>query len=175
MSNYTPDEQALIDVWDRHTASEFELRDADAAIETMTKNPVLIHVPVNTGATGKEPLRKFYAEIFIPQMPQDAELEVISRTIGQNRVVDEFILHLTHSIQMDWFIPGVAPTGQTLAVPHVGVIAFEDGLIASEHIYWDHATVLRQLGLLDSQLPVLGSEQVDRLLNPNAAVNQLIK
>jgi carboxymethylenebutenolidase len=69
MKQFTNEEQALIDVWEAHMASEFVQKDADAAIATMTDRPVLIHVPVNTGATGREPLRKFYAETFIPQMP----------------------------------------------------------------------------------------------------------
>jgi carboxymethylenebutenolidase len=174
MQQFSKDEQALIEVWEAHTRSEFEAKDADAAIATMTDHPVLIHVPVNTGATGREALRRFYAEIFIPQMPPDVEQEVLTRTVGRNRIVDEFILRLTHSVRMDWLAPGVAPTGRKLAVPLVGVIAFEGRLIASEHIYWDQATVLRQLGLLDDALPVLGAEQADRLLDPNAPANQLI-
>ena len=174
MSQFTNDEQALIDVWDAHTASEFELRDADAAIATMTDHPVLIHVPVNTGATGREALRKFYAEIFIPQMPKDAELELLTRSVGQGRIIDEFILRLTHTVRMDWFAPGVEPTGQRLAVPHVAVIAFENGLIASEHIYWDQATVLVQMGLLEEHLPVMGADQGNRLLDADAPANQLI-
>jgi carboxymethylenebutenolidase len=76
---------------------------------------------------------------------------------------------------MDWFAPGIAPTGRQLAVPHVGIIAFEDGKITSEHIYWDQATVLLQLGVLDGHMPVLGANQADRLLNPDAPANTLIK
>ncbi|CTQ74928.1 nuclear transport factor 2 family protein [Roseibium alexandrii] len=174
MEPFSKAQQKLIDVWDAHTASEFAHKNAGEAIATMTDHPVLIHVPVNTGATGKEPLRKFYAEIFIPQMPEDAELELLTRTVGSNRIVDEFILHLTHTVRMDWFAPGIEPTGKRLAVPHVGIIAFEGGLIASEHIYWDQATVLKQMGLLDEDLPVLGSEQGARLLDPAAPANQLI-
>jgi carboxymethylenebutenolidase len=174
VSQFTSAEQALIDTWEAHTAAEFELKDPDAAIATMTDNPVLIHVPVGTGATGREALRKFYAETFIPQMPPDVELELLTRTVGQDRIIDEFILHLTHSVRMDWFVPGVEPTGRRLAVPHVGIIAFENGKMASEHIYWDQASVLMQLGLLDSSLPVVGEDQKDRLLDPNAPANQLI-
>jgi carboxymethylenebutenolidase len=175
MEQYTRDEQALIDVWEAHTASEFEQKDADAAIATMTDRPVLIHVPVNTGATGREALRTFYAEIFIPQMPDDAELELLTRSVGQGRLVDEFILRLTHTVRMDWFAPGVEPTGRRLAVRHVAVIAFEDGLIASEHIYWDQATVLVQMGVLEGRLPVMGADQGDRLLDADAPANQLIR
>lgn len=174
MTRFTPVEQALIDVWEAHTAAEFEHKDADAAIATMTEKPVLIHVPVGTGATGREALRKFYAEVFIPQMPEEVELELLSRSVGQDRVVDELILHLTHSVRMDWFVPGVEPTGRRLAVPHVGTIAFENGKISSEHIYWDQSTVLFQLGLLQPSLPVMGADQKDRLLDSDAPANRLI-
>lgn len=174
MAGFDAAERALVEVWDAHTAAEFEHKDADAAIATMTERPVLIHVPVGTGATGREPLRRFYRDIFIPQMPPDVELELLSRTVGQDRVIDEFVLSLTHTVQMDWFAPGIAPTGRRLRVPHVGVIAFEDGLIASEHIYWDQATVLLQLGVLDPDVAALGSEQADRLLDPEAPANALI-
>ena len=140
-------EQGLIDVWEAHTNAEFNLKDADAAIATMTDHPVLIHVPVATGATGVEPLRRFYREVFIPQMPPDFKLELLSRSVAQERLIDEFIVHFTHSVQMDWFAPGIKPTGRRLSVPHVGVIAFRDGLIASEHIYWDQASVSGSAGV----------------------------
>ena len=174
MGQFTREEQAPIDVWETHTASEFVKKDADAAIATMTDRPVLIHVPVSTGATGREALRKFYAEILIPQMPEDAELDLLTRSVGQGRLVDEFILRLTHTVRMDWFAPGIEPTGRRLAVPHVAVIAFENGLIASEHIYWDQATVLVQMGLLDDRLPVTGADQGNRLLDVDAPANRLI-
>jgi len=98
----------------------------------------------------------------------------LSRSIGQNRLIDEFIVRFTHTVQMDWFAPGVAATGRRLVVPHVGIIAFEDGKISSEHIYWDQATVLLQLGRLDPSLPALGADQADRLSNPDAPANTLI-
>ena len=174
MAHYSDSEQALIDVWEAHMAAEFEKKDADAAIATMTDHPILIHVPVNTGATGKAELRKFYKEIFLPQLPLDAELQLLSRSVGQNRVIDEFILRFTHTSRMDWFAPGIEATGRRLVVPHVGIIAFENGKISSEHIYWDQATVLKQLGLLNETLPATGASQCDRLLNANAPANELI-
>jgi carboxymethylenebutenolidase len=172
---FTAAEQALIDVWETHTAAEFERKDADAAIAAMTENPVLIHVPVGTGATGREPLRIFYREIFIPQVPPDFEIELLTRSVGQNRVIDEFIVRFTHTVQMDWFAPGVASTGRRLVVPHVGIIAFGGGKISSEHIYWDQATVLLQLGILGDGLPALDDAQADRLSNSDAPANMLIK
>ncbi|GAB2874941.1 nuclear transport factor 2 family protein [Microbulbifer echini] len=167
-------EERLVNVLETHKAAEFELKDADAAIATMTNNPVLIHVPVNTGATGREPLRHFYRDIFIPQMPPDVELELLTRTVGEHRVIDEFILHLTHSLRMDWFAPGIEATGRKLSIPQVAIISFEVDKISSEHIYWDQATVLKQMGFLDNQLPIIGKGQCRRLLDINAPANELI-
>jgi carboxymethylenebutenolidase len=107
-------------------------------------------------------------------MPPDAELQLLTRSVAQNRVIDEFILRLTHTVQMDWFAPGIASTGRRLMVPHVGIVAFEGGRIGSEHIYWDQATVLLQLGILEGERPVLGTAQAGRLLDPNAPANTLI-
>jgi carboxymethylenebutenolidase len=175
MAPFSESEQALIEVWEAHTAAEFEQKDADAAVATMTDHPVLIHVPVGTGATGKSAVRKFYAEVFIPQTPPDIQLQALTCSVGQNRLIEEFILRFTHTVRMDWFAPSVEPTGRSLAVPHVAVISFEDGKISSEHIYWDQATVLAQMGLLNDDLPLLGAAQCDRLLNVDAPVNQLIR
>lgn len=174
MTQFSPAEQALIDVWEAHMAAEFVDKDADKVIATMTDNPILIHVPVGTGATGREALRRFYRDIFLAQIPPDAELQLLTRSVGQNRVIDEFILHFTHTVQMDWFVPGLAPTGRRLVLPHVAIVAFQDGKISSEHIYWDHAAVLLQLGVLADGLPALGAEQADRLLNDDAPANELI-
>jgi carboxymethylenebutenolidase len=156
-------------------AAEFEHKSADLAIATMTEHPVLIHVPVGTGAAGREPLHKFYREIFIPQLPRDAEIQLLTLTVGQDRLIDEFILRFTHTVQMDRLVPGIRPTGRRVEAPHVGIIAFEDGKIRSEHIYWDQASVLRQLAVLKGDFPILGVDQGDRLLNPNAPANRLIK
>ena len=76
---------------------------------------------------------------------------------------------------MDWFAPGINATGCRLVVPRVGIISFENGKISSEHIYWDQATVLTQMGLLNKSLAVIGDTQCDRLLDANAPVNELIK
>jgi carboxymethylenebutenolidase len=175
MTHFIPAEQALIDVWEAHMSAEFVDRDADKVIATMTDNPVLIHVPVGTGASGREALRRFYRDIFLPQIPPDAELQLLTRSVGQDRVIDEFILHFTHTVQMDWFAPGIAPTGRRLVLPHVAIIAFQDGKVSSEHIYWDQASVLLQLGLLADGLPALGADQADRLVNDDAPANALIE
>ncbi len=174
MQRFSPRQQTLIDTWEAHTSAEFELKDADAAIATMTDHPVLIHVPVGTGATGKEPLRKFYRDIFIPQVPPDTSLTLLTRTVTADRLVEEFILQFTHTVQIDWLVPGIPATGRSVAVPTVALITFEGNNISSEHIYWDQATILAQLDVLDRNLPVLGVEQSARLLDANAPANQLI-
>ena len=63
-----------------------------------------------------------------------------------------------------------------MTVPTVVIVGFDqDDKITHEHIYWDQATMLVQLGLLDpSALPVTGAEQAGRLLDPKLASNTLI-
>jgi carboxymethylenebutenolidase len=163
-ADLTPAQRAMVETWERHTRSEFVDHDADAAVGTMSATPHLIHVPVLTGGVGREAIRTFYATHFIPEMPPDAEIELLSRTVGHDRIVDEFILKFTHTVAMGWFVGGVAPTGKRVEIPKVAVIQFRDGKIESEHIFWDQASVLVQLGLLDpGKLPVVGVETAERM------------
>ncbi len=156
----------LAAVWDEHMRCEFELRDADATLETMSADPCLIEVPVGTGANGREAVRAFYRDHFIPSWPADVGITPLSRTIGSDRVVDEFVVSFTHSKTMDWWLPGVAPTGREVLLPHVVVVGFENGKVAYEHVYWDQASLLVQVGLLDPALvPALGHAQARALMN----------
>jgi carboxymethylenebutenolidase len=142
-----------------HVRNEFATKDADAALATMTSDAYVNHVPVLTGGVGKEELREFYANHFIPKMPADTEIVPISRTIGSERVVDEMIIRFTHTIEIDWMLPGIPATGKRVELPTVAIVQFRDGKLFNEHIYWDQASVLVQLGLLDSaKLPVAGVE-----------------
>jgi carboxymethylenebutenolidase len=153
-------------VWDEHMRCEFALRDADATMATMTDSPCLVEVPAGTGARGREAVRTFYRDHFIPSWPSDTDVAPVSRTVGGDRVVDEFVVTFTHSLPMHWWLPGLAPTGHRVVLPHVAIVGFERGLIAYEHIYWDQASLLAQVGLLDdSTLPVLGSDQADALVH----------
>jgi carboxymethylenebutenolidase len=163
-------------VFDDHVRSEFELKDADAAVATMTDDAYLNHVPVATGAVGREHLRRFYADHFIPGWPDDVEVTPISRTAGEDRVVDELLVCFTHTRVMDHCLPGIAPTGRRVELPHVVVVGFEDGKIAYEHVYWDQASLLVQVGLLDpATLPVLGVEQARKLMDRSLPSNLLIE
>jgi carboxymethylenebutenolidase len=162
-------------MFDAHMSAEFELRDADKAMETMTDAPSLTHVPVVTGAIGKEELRGFYRDHFVGKWPSDLSVERISRTTTENMVIDEFIVRFTHDIVMDAILPGLAPTGRRVELPHVAVVGFENGKIAFERIYWDQGSMLVQLGLLDVEgLPLVGSQQAEAVLRADYPRNELI-
>ena len=160
--NDGPDLGAL---FDEHVGNEFEAKDVDATMRTMVEEPYVWHVPALAGASGGEEVRRFYSTRFIGHTPADAALRPIARTVSADRVIDEFIFEFTHDIEIPWLLPGVAPTGRTARVPMIVVMGFEGDKVAYEHIYWDQATLLVQLGLLDpSGLPVAGVEQADSLL-----------
>jgi len=160
-----PAAHPLLAVWQQHTYAEFVTKDVEAALATMTEDAHVLLVPVGTGGRGKPAVRTFYADSFIPNVPSDINAVTISQTIGQDILVEEAFYSFTHSIPMEWMIPGVPPTGKRIELALVGVIGFRDGKIAFEHLYWDHATVLAQLGLLDPQTPgVLGAVGAQRLM-----------
>jgi carboxymethylenebutenolidase len=146
-------------LWEEHTSHEFVTRDTEATLATMVDDAYVNHVPVMTGGAGKEALRAFYSRDFIPSMPPDTTLTPISRTVGENQLVDEMIFSFTHSQEMPWMLPGVPPTNRRVEVPLVAIVRFREGKLAHEHIYWDQASVLKQIGLLsDTTLPVCGAE-----------------
>lgn len=164
-----------IESWEEHTAQEFVHRDVDATMRTMTADPHVICVPVATGGRGWSGVRDFYARHFIGRNPQDIRLELLSRTADAERVVDEMLVSFTHDIEMPWMLPGIAATGRRVEIPFVAIIGFRDGKVASEHIYWDQASVLAQIGLLPSSgLPVLGARQGKALLDPAVSLNTLL-
>ncbi len=172
----TPAEQALNDLWEKHLGDEFATRDTNATLDTMVPDAYVNHIPVLTGGVGHEQLREFYSRHFIPKMPPDTEIVPISRTIGAERLVDEMIFKFTHTIEMDWMLPGIVPTGKRVECPLVVIVHFRDGKLSNEHIYWDQATVLVQIGLLDpSSLPVAGPETAKKLANPRLPSNHLIE
>jgi carboxymethylenebutenolidase len=169
------DNAELARLWERHTELEFETKDAAATVATMTPENYVNHVPVMTGGRGTAEMIEFYGEHFIPKMPADTTLRLLSRTIGDDRVIDEFVFSFTHDVEMDWMLPGIAPTGRNVEVPMVAVVQFEGEKIACERIYWDQASVLVQLGLLDpGRLPVTGVEQARKFENSDLPPNGLM-
>ena len=171
----TVDEQKLDDVWNEHLRAEFSAHSADETVATMVANPRINQVPVMIGGDGKEEVHEFYAKYFLPQIPPDTEVVPVSRTIGQGRLVDEIVVRFTHTIPMDWMLPGIPPTGKRVEVGLVVVVQFEGDKMAHETLYWDQASVLVQLGLLQpGGLPVVGAEGARSVLDRRIRLNQLI-
>lgn len=168
-------QQTLSAMWDEHVKYEFATRDTEDTLRTMVPDAYVNHIPVLTGGVGHEELREFYSKRFIPQMPPDTGMTPVSRTIGVDRVVDEMVFEFTHTIKMDWMLPGIEPTGKHVKVPLVVIVHFRDGKLAHEHIYWDQASVLAQLGLIDtSTLPVAGAASAEKVLDPTLPSNALM-
>ncbi len=140
--------QQLEQLWADHIGAEFTTKDVEATLATMVDDAYVDHVPVRTGGRGKAELRAFYRDNFIPSWPDDLEMTPISRVVGDNQLVDEMRLRFTHSKRMDWFLPGVPPTNRKVEIDLVVVVQFRGDKLSCERIYWDQATVLRQVGLL---------------------------
>ena len=175
-NNLSPAKEALRKLWEDHVRYEFSTRNTEDTLATMVEDAYVNHIPVLTGGAGRDELREFYSKRFIPQMPPDTEMTPVSRTIGEDQIVDEMVFKFTHTIQMDWMLPGIAPTGKRVEVPLVAIVRFRDGKLAHEHIYWDQASVLVQIGLLDaSKLPVAGVESARKVLDPSLPANALMK
>jgi carboxymethylenebutenolidase len=163
-------------LWEKHTAYEFVERDVAATMRTMVAEPYVNHIPVMTGGVGQTELARFYAHHFIPKCPADFRLVPVSRTLGPDRLVDEFVVSFTHDVEIDWMLPGIAPTGRRVEVPTVAIVNFRGGKLCHEHIYWDQASVLVQIGLLDPDgLPVAGAETAKKLLDETRPSNTLMR
>jgi carboxymethylenebutenolidase len=154
----------LLRLWEEHTAHEFVTHDTEATLATMVEDAYVNHIPVMTGGHGKAALRAFYSRDFIPTMPPDTTLTPISRTVGDDQLVDEMIFSFTHTREIPWMLPGIPPTNRKVEIPLVAIVKFRDGKLAHEHIYWDQASVLKQIGLLnDPKLPVFGVETAHKV------------
>lgn len=141
----------------------------DETLATMAPNPHLVSVPTMVGGQGPEGVRTFYSKRLVGQFfPPDVEFETISRTFGQERLVDELIISFTHTTKIDWMLPGIDPTGKRVEVVFVVIVGIEGDKVSYEHILWDQANVLVQLGLIDpTGLPVTGAGAAAKLRNPS--------
>jgi carboxymethylenebutenolidase len=168
--------ETLARLWEEHMRYEFETCNADDTVATMVDDAYVNHIPVLTGGTGKAELHEFYATNFIPRMPPDLAIVPLSRTIGTDQLVEELILKFTHTVEIDWMLPGIAPTGRKVEVPLVAIVRFRDGKVAHEHIYWDQASVLVQIGKLDPKgLPVAGAESAAKVRDNSRPSNALMR
>jgi carboxymethylenebutenolidase len=166
----------LVALWEAHCKCEFETRDVDATMATMVAEPYVNHIPTMTGGVGHDALKRFYADHFIGANPPDFAMTPISRTVGAGSIVDEFVLCFTHTTEIDWMLPGVAPTGRSVQIPMIAIVQFEGDKLVHEHIYWDQASVLVQIGLLEPRgLPVVGAEQARKVLDKMLPSNKLMR
>jgi len=161
----------LIKVWEEHTRCEFEAKSVDETMNTMTEDPYVFNIPSAKGGFGDQGVRTFYSTAFIPMLPPDTETVLISRTVGNTQIVDELIFKFTHTIKMDWMLPGIEPTNKRVEIPLVAIVGFDDDKISHEHIYWDQASVLMQIGLLKNEnLPITGIESAKKIEQVTRAV-----
>lgn len=142
----TRDQKRMLEIWQQHTYAEFALRDANAALATMTWTPYVMLVPAGTGGEGRQKVAEFYEKQFLPNIPPDLQLQPVSQLFADDRIIEESVVRFTHSLQMDWMLPGLEPTGRAVEFLLVGIVRFEKERIAAEHLYWDQAMVLHQLG-----------------------------
>ncbi|EST06237.1 hypothetical protein PSEUBRA_004120 [Kalmanozyma brasiliensis GHG001] len=165
----------LEQLWDRHTYYEFATRDAAATMSTMVSEPYVNHVACLTGGSGFTQLHRFYEHHFTTVSPPDTQLIGLSRTVGVDRIIDEMVFTCTHTTMIDYFLPGVPPTGKRLRIPMVGIVNLRGDKLAYESLYWDQANALVQLGLVDPvkssmvegvRLPVAGDEVAQKILHP---------
>jgi carboxymethylenebutenolidase len=170
----TEHQQQMAALFDRHVAAELA-GDLEATLATMTDDPHLHNVPTMIGGLGRDGVRAFYRDHLIGKFfPPDVRMTSVSRTVGDDRIVDELVMSFTHTIVIDWLLPDVPPTGKPVEVAFVVVAGVKDGRISYEHIYWDQASVLVQVGLLKPEgLPVVGAEGARRVLDPTLPPRQL--
>jgi carboxymethylenebutenolidase len=167
MPDLSPAQQAMIELFQQHVGAELA-GDLDTTMATMTDDPHLNHVPVLAGGVGRAGVRAFYRNHLVGKFfPPDLRMTNVSRTVGHDQLVEELVLAFTHTQPIDWLLPGVPPTGRKVEMAVVVIVGFKDGKISHEHIYWDQAGVLVQVGLLDpARLPVSGAESARKVLDP---------
>ncbi|KAK6348613.1 hypothetical protein TWF718_006402 [Orbilia javanica] len=149
----------LEEIWGEHLLASFVARNANRTLDSMVKEPYVNHVPTLTGGNGYAELHSFYNEHFIPNNPPSLSLRQISRTVGVDRIVDEMICRFDHTTEISWMLPGVKPTGRKVEIPIVLIACIKAGKVFAENVYWDQASVLKQIGVVDfTGLPVSGPE-----------------
>ena len=154
----------MLATWQQHTHAEFVLKDADAALATMTEKPYAFLISSGTAGVGRAAVLEFYSNHFIPNLPADLELTSLSQTFGDNRIAEEMVVRFTHSIDMDWLLPGLRPTHRRAEFVLAAIIEFEAGKVAHEHLYWDQTTLLSQMGVLDHPMAAAGVGSAAQLL-----------
>ncbi|MEA2801253.1 MAG: carboxymethylenebutenolidase [Rhodospirillaceae bacterium] len=164
MDKLTPRHQTMLATWQQHTHAEFVLKDPEAALATMADEPYVFLIPAGTGGVGRTGVYEFYANRFLPHIPPDFELTSLSQTFSNDRIVEEFVIRFTHTLNMDWMLPDLSPTGRKVEFVLIGIVQFQAGKVAHEHIHWDQVTLLSQLGVLGHPVAHAGIGSAARLL-----------
>lgn len=138
--------EELVKLWEAHVVGEFVEKDEELSLSTMVDDASVMHMPTRSGGKGKDELRAYYRDMFIPSIPAEWEHTMTNRVVTENCIVEEATIRMVHSKQMDWFLPGIPPTGKTVTAELVIIIEFREGKMSAERIYWDQAAVLRQIG-----------------------------
>lgn len=167
-------QQEMIDLFQKHVNAELA-GDLETTMATMNDNPHLNHVPTMAGGVGRDGVRAFYRDHLVGKFfPPDMKMTPVSRTVGESQIVEELFISFTHTMAMDWLLPGVAPTGKPVKLAVAVIVGFKDGKISHEHIYWDQASVLAQIGLLDPKgLPVSGADVALKVLDPSRPARKI--
>jgi carboxymethylenebutenolidase len=173
-------EPIVQDMWNAKYEDDVPERASMSVVTRMTQNsPHVSILPTLEGGIGRKKLEEFYREFFVPSLVEDFKIRLVSRTMGVDRVVDEMVVSFTHSDEVDWILPGVPPTDKFVEIPMVSIVTVRGGKLVSEHMYWDQASVLMQVGLLDPKmvpkafknkglrrLPVTGADAARQLVEP---------
>ena len=172
----SPAQQKMLAAYEFHTGAEFVTHRTADAMASMVPDPYVALLPALTGGNGAAEVEQFYEDHFIFNMPPDMELVPVNRIVGAEHIVEESVFRFTHTVELDWMLPGLAPTGKRVEIAVVSIVKMEGEKLAHEHIYWDQASVLAQLGLLDAEkLPVVGADGARKILDRRVPVNQLMK
>jgi carboxymethylenebutenolidase len=164
----------MLDTFKKHVDAELA-GDLETTMATMTADPHLHNVPSMVGGVGRDGVRKFYKNHLVGKFfPPDVKMTNVSSTVGDTQIVDELVISFTHTTPIDWMLPEVAPTGKPVEIAVAVVVGFKDGKISHEHIFWDQASVLVQIGLIDPKgLPVVGAESARKLLDPKLPARRM--
>ena len=168
MGELTPYQKTMLATWHQHGIAEFVNRDPDAAIATMGPNPYILALGFGRLYRGREGVYQFYKHDFLPNIPPDMEMHMVDRLVGDDRIFDEFVVRFTHTVEMPWKLPGVAPTGRKVEMAMFVLVAFEGDKIAYEHLMWNHAAVLAQVGIIGHPSAVAAGEGASELLRLTA-------
>ena len=114
----------MVSLFERHVEAELA-GDLDTTMATMTTDPHLNHVPTMAGGVGREGVSEFYRDHLVGKFfPPDVTMTNISRTVGQDQVVDEIAISFTHTAPIDWLLPGVPATGKHAKMAVAVIVGF---------------------------------------------------